>query len=93
MPTVDYARENNELRSQVAMLARLVEVSVTLSSTLDLRQLLTYIISAAAELLNTEAASIMLYVDNLNEMRFAAPTGSDPHAPAPNHPSPAIATR
>lgn len=79
MTTVDYARENAELKSQVTMLARLVEVSVTLSSTLDLRQLLTYIINAAAELLNTEAASIMLYDDKLNELRFAAATGSDPH--------------
>jgi signal transduction histidine kinase len=79
MATVDYARENADLRAQVAMLARLVEVSVTLSSTLDLRQLLTYIINAAAELLNTEAASIMLYDDKLNELRFAAATGSDPH--------------
>lgn len=79
MAAVDPARENSELRSQVAMLARLVEVSVTLSSTLDLRQLLTYIINAAAELLNTEAASIMLYDDKLNELRFAAATGSDPH--------------
>lgn len=61
------------------MLARLVEVSVTLSSTLNLRQLLDYIINAAAELLNTEAASIMLYDDNQNELRFAAATGSDPH--------------
>jgi signal transduction histidine kinase len=79
MATVDHTRENTELRSQVAMLARLVEVSVTLSSTLDLRQLLAYIINAAAELLNTEAASIMLYDDQLNELRFAAATGSDPH--------------
>jgi len=79
MATVDHTRENSELRSQVAMLARLVEVSVTLSSTLDLRQLLAYIINAAAELLNTEAASIMLYDDQLNELRFAAATGSDPH--------------
>jgi signal transduction histidine kinase len=75
----DIARENSELRSQVALLARLVEVSVTLSSTLDLRQLLNYIISAAAELLNTEVASIMLYDEQLNELHFAAATGSDPH--------------
>lgn len=79
MSSPELARENSELRSQVAMLARLVEVSVTLSSTLDLRQLLSYIIGAAAELLNTEAASIMLYDDTLNELRFAAATGSDPH--------------
>lgn len=79
-PTVsELTRDNAELRTQIAMLARLVEVSVTLSSTLDLRQLLQYIIGAAAELLNTEAASIMLYDDTLNELRFAAATGSDPN--------------
>ncbi|HKZ70998.1 MAG TPA: GAF domain-containing sensor histidine kinase [Anaerolineales bacterium] len=75
----ELARENADLRSQIALLARLVEVSVTLSSTLDLRQLLNYIISAAAELLNTEVASIMLYDEQLNELHFAAATGSDPH--------------
>ncbi|MBM4422979.1 MAG: hypothetical protein FJ030_06245 [Chloroflexi bacterium] len=79
MPSADLARENSELRSQITMLARLVEVSVALSSTLDLRQLLTYIIHAAAKLLNTETASIMLYDEKLNELHFTASTGSDPH--------------
>jgi signal transduction histidine kinase len=78
MTTPDPARENADLKAQVALLARLVEVSVTLSSTLDQQQLITYIISAAAELLNSETASILLYDSKLNELRFAAATGSDP---------------
>ena len=78
MTSHDPVRENADLKAQVALLARLVEVSVTLSSTLDQQQLITYIISAAAELLNSETASILLYDSKLNELRFAAATGSDP---------------
>ncbi|MBI3244474.1 MAG: GAF domain-containing protein [Chloroflexi bacterium] len=78
MTALDPARENADLKAQVALLARLVEVSVTLSSTLDQQQLITYIISAAAELLNSETASILLYDSKLNELRFAAATGTDP---------------
>ncbi len=78
MVALDPARENADLKAQVSLLARLVEVSVTLSSTLDQQQLITYIISAAAELLNSETASILLYDSKLNELRFAAATGTDP---------------
>jgi signal transduction histidine kinase len=80
MAPPDLQHENAELKNRLAVLRRLVEVSVILSSTLDQHQLLSYIISAAAELLNSEAASIMLYNPKLNELRFAAATGSDPKA-------------
>lgn len=77
MSPEDLSRENADLKSQIALLARLVELSLTLNSTLKLERLLHYIISAAAELLNAEAASILLYDEKLNELRFVAATGSE----------------
>jgi signal transduction histidine kinase len=75
MTSPDTQRENSELKAQIALLAKLVEVSVTLSSTLDLKQLLDYIINSAAEILGTEAASILLYDENKRELHFSAATG------------------
>jgi len=78
MASPDSQPETAELKNRIAILRRLVEVSVTLSSTLDQQQLINHIIGAAAELLNSEAASIMLYNPKLNELRFTAATGSNP---------------
>ncbi len=67
-----------ELRGREKQLLRLVELSVTLNSTFDLDELLQLITSTATELLECEAASILLY-DELNpRLYFAAATGSDP---------------
>jgi signal transduction histidine kinase len=59
-------------------LKRLVELSVTLNSTLDLDDLLQLVTSTAAELLDCEAASILLYEEKKGRLYFAAATGSDP---------------
>ncbi len=64
-------RHNQQLR-------RLVELSVTLNSTLDLDALLQLITSTATELLDCEEASILLYDDKQSRLYFAAATGSDP---------------
>jgi len=61
----------------IQQLARLVEVSVTLNSTLDPDQLLHFIIEKAAELLDCEAASIMLYDEKRDQLYFTAATGTD----------------
>ena len=76
MAANDPSREVTDLKAQIGLLARLVEVSVTLSSTLKLEKLLDYIIKAAAEMLNAEVASILLYDQQLNELRFVAATNS-----------------
>ena len=76
MAANDPSREVTDLKAQIGLLARLVEVSVTLSSTLKLEKLLDYIIKAAAEMLNAEVASILLYDEQLNELRFVAATNS-----------------
>jgi signal transduction histidine kinase len=59
--------------SQGLMLARfqrLIEISQQLNSTLDLQSLLKKIISAAKELTNTEAASILLIDPATGDLRF-----------------------
>ncbi len=63
---------------EAKQLARLMEVSLTLNSTLNIDELLAYIIKTAAELLDCEAASLLLYDEKRNRLFFAAATGSDP---------------
>src|SRR5512133_4368047 len=67
-----------DLESQPHQLKRLVELSVILNSTLDLDDLLQLITATATELLNCEAASILLYDEKNPRLFFAAATGSDP---------------
>jgi len=59
-------------------LKRLVELSMTLNSTLDLDDLLELIVTTAAELLNCDAASILLYDEKNPRLYFAAATDSNP---------------
>ena len=59
-------------------LLRLVELSVTLNSTLNLETLLQVITNTATEVLECEAASILLYDEKRHRLYFAAATGSDP---------------
>ncbi len=63
------------LEQRIAQLERIVAISQMLSSTLDLNHLLQLIIQTAAELANTEAASIMLVDERTEELFFAASTG------------------
>lgn len=76
-----------QLRQTIRQLARLVEISVTLNSTLDIDRLLQYIIETATDILACEAASILLYDEPNNRLFFAAATGSAPeelaHIPVP----------
>src|SRR3990172_7888357 len=73
-------------------LERLLEVSRTLSSTHDLPQLLQSVVDSAAELTQSEAASILLYDPSAGELRFEASSGAPPGAlsagggtPRPRH--------
>jgi len=61
-------------------LSRLVELSASLNSTLDLDALLQIIIRTAAELLECETASILLYDEKQPHLFFAATSGE--HADA-----------
>jgi HD-GYP domain-containing protein (c-di-GMP phosphodiesterase class II) len=66
------------LEKQNQQLRLLVELSVTLNSTLDLDTLLQLITGTATQLLECEAASILLYDEKLERLYFAAATGSNP---------------
>ncbi len=70
--------ELNRLRQMVVRLSRLVEISVTLNSTLDLDRLLQFIIRSAADLVESEAASILLVGDKTRDLYIAAATDADP---------------
>src|SRR5574341_956698 len=67
-----------QVKKRNQQLKRLVELSVTLNSTLDLDALLKLITSTATGLLDCEAASILLYDEKQSRLYFAAATGSDP---------------
>ena len=66
------------LSLEARQLARLMEISLTLNSTLNIDELLQYIIRTATELLECEAASLLLYDEKRHRLFFAASTGSDP---------------
>jgi signal transduction histidine kinase len=67
-----------DLEGQQQQLLRLVELSVTLNSTLNPDTLLQVITGTATELLDCEGASILLYDEKNPRLYFAAATGSDP---------------
>ena len=65
-----------DLRSMAEQLARLIEVSVTLNSTLNLDELLGFIIRTATEIIDCESVSILLYDEQRSQLVFAAASGS-----------------
>jgi signal transduction histidine kinase len=78
MPTLSQTGQLRDLEGRHRLLLRLVELSVTLNSTLELDALLQLITATATELLDCEAASILLYDEKNPRLFFAAATGSDP---------------
>jgi signal transduction histidine kinase len=78
MTTLTKTGQLRDLEGRQKLLLRLVELSVTLNSTLDLDELLQLITATATELLECEAASILLYDEKNPRLYFAAATGSDP---------------
>ncbi|MCI0682167.1 MAG: ATP-binding protein [Gemmataceae bacterium] len=61
------------------LLARLVDVSVTLNSNLELGPLLEFLLGTAADLLECERASILLYNEKRGDLSFLSATSSDVH--------------
>lgn len=78
MAVSETSAEIEDLRQLVFRLARLVEISVTLNSTLEPKRLLEFIVRSAADLVQSEAVSILLVDENTHNLYFAAATGSDP---------------
>jgi signal transduction histidine kinase len=66
-----------DLRSMAEQLARLIEVSLRLNSTLNLDELLQFIIHSATEILDCESVSILLYDEEKKHLVFTAASGYD----------------
>ena len=64
----------SEIREKTRKIARLVEISAILNSTLKPDVLLQNILQSAAELLECSVISILLYDERVNELRFVATT-------------------
>lgn len=69
-----------DLQQQNNLLNRLLEVSLIINSNLDINSLLNHIMEATCEITSSGAASILLYDQNNDELRFVASNspGTDP---------------
>lgn len=65
------------LQNKLDALARIVQVTLVMNSTLALKPLLQYIMESATEIIHAQAASILLVDKNTAELFFAAAIGSD----------------
>lgn len=78
MAVQDLESELAWLRELVYQRSKLVEISLTLNSTLEPDKLPQLIIKLATDILNSEGASILLLDENTHDLYFAAATGGDP---------------
>lgn len=74
-PADNRTRATSHLERKIARLERVVTIGQMLNSTLDLSQLLETIIHTAAELVETQTASILLVDERSGELFFAASSG------------------
>lgn len=65
------------LENKIRVLNELTEISTVLNSTLQLDPLLEYIMDKAAEITDSEAASVLLWNQNTQELFFAATSSKD----------------
>ena len=73
---VDQANTLSTSEQEIHRLNRLVECSVVINSTLELRSLLAVIMDYAAEITGAESASVMLFDRNTNQLHFVAATST-----------------
>ncbi len=74
MAEIDLQNRTRYLERKVNVLNRLADVSILLNTTYELDSLLTYLMDAAAVIADTEGASVLLWDEQKNELRFAATT-------------------
>jgi phosphoserine phosphatase RsbU/P len=68
-----------QLQDEVGTMKRLVEVTTSLNSTLNLGELLQLIMASTAELLEAETSSLMLVDDETGELTFDVVSGDTAH--------------
>ena len=66
------------LKNMLGQFGRLIEISLKLNTTLDQEKILEMIIHTAADVLNCDAVSIMLYDETSEELNFVASTDAEP---------------
>ncbi len=69
---MDQFMSPEEYQQEIRRLHQLVEVSVVINSTLELRSLLSIIMDHAADITGAESASVMLYDAKTDQLRFVA---------------------
>ncbi|MCA0455267.1 MAG: GAF domain-containing sensor histidine kinase [Chloroflexi bacterium] len=74
MSQPDVHDRNQYLERKVNVLNRLADVSILLNTTYELDSLLTYLMDAAAAITDCEGASVLLWDEQNNDLRFAATT-------------------
>lgn len=67
-----------DLKRMLGQFGRLIEISLTLNSTLDPNTLLQFIIKNGTDILECEAVSVLLYDEKENQLLFSASTDSNP---------------
>ena len=77
VPTLSDDASAEELRHAAERAERLFEINVQLSATRDPDALLRSIIETAADVLECEAASVLLHKEKTSRLRFVAATGAD----------------
>lgn len=65
-----------EMKRLLGQFAQLIEISLSLNSTLEQDLILQSIIETASQILDCEAVSILLYDDNLKELNYVASTNT-----------------
>ena len=80
--------EIEKLIRKVEILSRLAEISMVLNSTVHLDSLLAHLMDAAAEITDSEAASVLLWNPRTHELYFAATTTSSAALNLLNQPVP-----
>jgi putative nucleotidyltransferase with HDIG domain len=77
MPKKKAASIPTQVHRMLEKMERLMEINITLNSTLELNQVLDLIIAKAVEMLDCEAGSILLYNQEQDCLHFSASTSAD----------------
>jgi sigma-B regulation protein RsbU (phosphoserine phosphatase) len=75
LPESGAAAELEDLRTRVENLSRLIDVTVLVSSSLNLQEVMNRVMQMAKEMMDAEAASIMLWNDELECLEFELTVG------------------
>lgn len=75
--TSDLVEQVIALKSTLGQFARLIEISLNLNTTLNQEKILDLILHTAADILECESVSIMLFDENAEELYFVASTDTN----------------